>query len=135
MRRLIVVDTNVFVSRMLNPLSMPGRAVARALEEDRIAVSTATLTELRLVLRRPKFLAYIRPGSVEPILDQIFTLAVRVEIHTRIHACRDPRDDKFLEVAVYGRADAIITGDLDLLELNPFRGIAIITPADYLGLK
>jgi len=58
-----------------------------------------------------------------------------VEIKTRIRACRDPKDDKFLEVAVDGRADAIVTGDHDLLELHPFHGIAILTPADYLNLK
>jgi predicted nucleic acid-binding protein len=57
-----------------------------------------------------------------------------VAIPYPIRACRDPRDDKFLEVAVHGRADAIVTGDKDLLELNPFRGIAILTPSAYLEL-
>jgi predicted nucleic acid-binding protein len=55
-----------------------------------------------------------------------------VTILSPVRACRDPRDDKFLEVAVHGRADAIVTGDRDLLDLNPFRGIAILTPAEYL---
>jgi hypothetical protein len=49
-----------------------------------------------------------------------------------VFPCRDPRDDKFLEVAVHGRADVIVTGDRDLLDLNPFRGIEILTPAEYL---
>ena len=53
----------------------------------------------------------------------------------RIRACRNPRDDKFLELAVHGLADAIVTGDRNLLELNPFRGIAILTPAEYLERK
>ncbi len=48
-----------------------------------------------------------------------------------IRACRDPKDDKFLEVAVHGRADAIVTGDEDLLVLHPLRGIAILTPREY----
>jgi predicted nucleic acid-binding protein len=52
-----------------------------------------------------------------------------------IRACRDPRDDKFLEVAVNGRADAIVTGDQDLLVLNPFQGIPILSPAGYLELE
>ena len=56
-----------------------------------------------------------------------------VEIVARVQACRDPRDDKFLDVAVNGRADVIVTGDADLLALNPFRGIAILTPAAYLA--
>jgi len=62
-------------------------------------------------------------------------VAILVEIQAPIRACRDPKDDKFLELAVDGRADAIVTGDGDLLDLHPFRGIAILMPADYLNLK
>ena len=58
-----------------------------------------------------------------------------MKIPSPIRACRDPRDDKFLEVAVHGRADLILTGDADLLALYPFRGIAIVTPAEYLDRK
>jgi uncharacterized protein len=58
---------------------------------------------------------------------------VTVDISFPIRACRDPRDDKFLEVAVYGHADLILTGDADLLALHPFRGIAIVAPAKSLG--
>ena len=54
-----------------------------------------------------------------------------VPILYAIRVCRDPKDDKFLEVAVHGQADAIVTGDQDLLNLNPFRGIAILTPREY----
>ena len=54
-----------------------------------------------------------------------------VEITERIAACRDPKDDKFLELAVNGHADVLITGDADLLALNPFRRVPIITPADF----
>jgi predicted nucleic acid-binding protein len=51
-----------------------------------------------------------------------------------VQACRDPDDDKFLEVAMSGGADWIVTGDADLLALHPFEGIAIVTPADFLRL-
>jgi putative PIN family toxin of toxin-antitoxin system len=47
-----------------------------------------------------------------------------------VRACRDPKDDKFLEVALNGTADAIVTGDADLLEMHPWRGIEVVTPAD-----
>ena len=53
-------------------------------------------------------------------------IAELVPITERIAACRDPTDDKFLELAVSGRADLIVTGDADLLTLNPFRSIPII---------
>ncbi|MGH8609458.1 MAG: putative toxin-antitoxin system toxin component, PIN family [Gammaproteobacteria bacterium] len=45
----------------------------------------------------------------------------------------DVRDDKFLELAVAGQAMCIITGDSDLLDLHPFRGIPIVTPAQFIG--
>jgi uncharacterized protein len=58
-----------------------------------------------------------------------------VEVDMRITICRDPKDDKFLELAVSGRATCIVTGDSDLLALNPFRGIAITTPQAFLKEK
>ena len=54
-----------------------------------------------------------------------------VNITEHIAACRDPKDDKFLELAVSGRADLIVSGDQDMLALNPFRGISIVTPAAF----
>jgi predicted nucleic acid-binding protein len=61
--------------------------------------------------------------------------AEEVFVSAPIRACRDPRDDKFLEAAVHGHADLILTGDRDLLDLHPFRAIAILTPAAYLDLE
>ena len=54
------------------------------------------------------------------------------EVTDRIAPCRDPRDDKFLELAAAGRADGLITGDADLLALGRFRGTEITTPAAFL---
>jgi putative PIN family toxin of toxin-antitoxin system len=67
----------------------------------------------------------------ELFLAQIESVAEFVPIIQLIRACRDPKDDKFLEVALNGRADVIITGDADLLEMHPWRGIAILSPTDY----
>ncbi len=53
---------------------------------------------------------------------------------TSIEICRDPDDNKFLEIAIDGKADHIISGDKDLLALNPFQGIPIIKPADFIAL-
>ena len=55
-----------------------------------------------------------------------------IELAEKITVCRDPKDNKFLELAVAGNADCLITGDKDLLILNPFRGIKIISPSDFL---
>jgi putative PIN family toxin of toxin-antitoxin system len=69
---------------------------------------------------------------LDPFLRNVWAVAEPIVIAYPIRASRDPRDDKFLEVAVHGRADLIMTGDADLLAMNPFRGIAILTPAEYL---
>jgi len=98
-------------------------------------MSIATWMQLGDVLQRSKFAPYTRPGLLDPYLNSVRMAAEPVDPSTRIRACRDPRDDKFLEVAVHGRADLIVTGDNDLLDLHPFRGISILTPAAYLELS
>jgi putative PIN family toxin of toxin-antitoxin system len=128
----IVIDTNVYVSRALRIGSVPGQAVDKAWMETTPLLSAATWAEIQAVLRRAKFAPYIQPGTLEPYLDRLQSIATFVAIPFPIRACRDPRDDKFLEVAVYGHADLIVTGDADLLALDPFQGIDILTPADYL---
>ena len=135
MSKRIVIDTNVYVSRLIRPVSIPGLAVIKAVRQDQTLISMQIWMELRTVLQRPKFARFIRPGLLEPFLNDVWMAAQSVVISSPIHACRDPRDDKFLEVAVHGRADAIVTGDADLLALNPFRGIAILSPAAYLDLQ
>lgn len=134
MNRRIVIDTNVYVSRFFWPHSVSGQAVVMAVRQDQTLISTATWLELCDVLQRPKFAHYTKPGLLEPYLNFLRMAAEPVDPPTRIRACRDPRDDKFLEVAVHGRADLILTGDNDLLDLHPFRGIDILTLAAYLEL-
>lgn len=135
MRFRIVIDTNVYVSRALRMDSIPGRAVDKAWLEATTLLSTPTWTELQIVLHRAKFAPYIQAAALGPYLEKVYAFAKLMQIPTPIRACRDPRDDKFLEVAVHGQADMIVTGDTDLLALHPFRGIAILTPADYLEHK
>jgi uncharacterized protein len=55
-------------------------------------------------------------------------------VNKTINACRDPKDNKFLELAVTGNVDYIISGDKDLLDLNPFNNIVIITPSQFLEM-
>ncbi|MCB0109573.1 MAG: putative toxin-antitoxin system toxin component, PIN family, partial [Caldilineaceae bacterium] len=64
-------------------------------------------------------------------LANFLQLAVSVEVTQQISACRDPKDDKFLELAVNGNADCIVTGDKDLLVLHPFEGVAILTLTEF----
>ena len=132
MNQRVVIDTNVYVSRALRIGSIPGMAVDKAWLEATTLFSAATWVELQTMLRRAKLAPYIQPATLGPYLEKIRSFATFIQTPTPIRACRDPKDDKFLEVSVHGRADALVTGDLDLLDLNPFRGIVILTPAQYL---
>jgi uncharacterized protein len=131
-RDRIVIDNNALISRLLLPASVPGRAVRRAIDTAQILVSEPTLSELADVLSRPKFDPYITIEDRQQFFRLLTRVAEIVPITHRIQACRDPKDDMFLELAVNGRADLIVTGDRDLLVLSPFRSIPIISPARYL---
>jgi len=98
-----------------------------------LLVSEATLAELADVLARPKFAPYVSIQDRQQFIRLLGRVCEMVPITHMIRACRDAKDDKFLELAVNGGAGVIITGDKDLLALNPFRKIAIVTPAQYLS--
>jgi len=127
-----VFDSNVLVSALLLSDSKPRHALEVALQKGRVLLSFATLAELYEVLGRKKFHRYINEEDVRNFLAALTREAEWVEVDVRIGVCRDPKDDKFLEVAVSGHATHIITGDSDLLALNPFRGIEILPPHGFL---
>jgi uncharacterized protein len=132
--RRIVLDTNVVLSGQLFPGSTPGRALVKA-QSDEVLASDATLLELVEVMSRSRFDRYVERRVRQQLVAEFVNNCRIVLIASPVRACRDPRDDKFLEVAVNGRADAIVTGDQDLLVLNPFQGIPILSPAGYLELE
>jgi putative PIN family toxin of toxin-antitoxin system len=131
-RERIVADTNCLVSRLLLPSSVPGDAVRKAVDSGLLLVSEATMNELADVLARSKFDRYVSLADRQQFLRLLGRLAEFVPIVYPVRECRDPEDDKFLEVALNGKADLILTGDADLLALHPWQGIAILPPARYL---
>src|SRR5438552_870834 len=123
-----VIDTNVAVSAALLPRSVPRQAFDAAASRGRLLISEATIVELEEVLRRPKFDKYVAEKKRLEFLAGLVRDAELVEIAETIRECRDPSDDKFLEAAVNGHANHIVSGDPDLLALHPFRGIVVATP-------
>ena len=99
-----------------------------------VLISAATLAELYEVLDRPKFRPYVSEEDARLFISVLVRDAEWIETEVQIAACRDKKDDKFLEVAVSGRATHIITGDSDLLDLDPFQDIRIISPQSFLAL-
>jgi len=127
-----VVDTNTVVSAVILPSSLPRQALSRVLHHAILLASESTLDELKEVLFRPKFDLYISREERARFLAQLAMVAEIVPIIQIVRECRDPKDDKFLEVALNGSADVIITGDTHLLNMNPWRGVGILTAASYL---
>ena len=131
--RKLVFDTNLWLSRLLMPQGTAARAVDHGLAWGIPLVSEDTLTELSEVLGRSKFDKYVSREDRQQFLRLLGGVVRVVAITQRISACRDPKDDKFLDVALNGEAQLILTGDQDLLELHPFHGIEILKPADFLN--
>jgi putative PIN family toxin of toxin-antitoxin system len=127
-----VFDTNATVSALLFEQSVPGRAFHTVLDRGRILLSQATIVELSEVLGRTKFDRYVSREDRDLFLVMLLHDAEMVEVTEGIRECRDPDDDKFLELAVAGGASCVITGDADLLCLHPFRDIPILAPGPFL---
>lgn len=132
-RPRFVFDTNALISAVLLKQSVSRRAFDKALDLGELLVSSDTIDELNRVLSRERFARYVTEEERLEFLAILLREARLVEIDVSITACRDPQDDKFLELAVSGNAECIVSGDQDLLVLHPFRGIPIVTPRDFLN--
>ncbi|MEY3403108.1 MAG: DNA-binding protein [Anabaena sp. CRKS33] len=130
-----VLDTNIIVSALLFKKSQPRQALDKARHEGNILMSEAIWQEIIDVLSRPKFEKYVTLIEREFFLDWLAESLNFIEIRDTIVACRDAKDDKFLELAVNGNAELIVSGDEDLLILNPFQEIAIVTVRQFLEME
>jgi putative PIN family toxin of toxin-antitoxin system len=134
-QRRVAPDTNVLISSILRPSSVPARALAYAIEHEILITSVSALAELAEVLKRPKFAGTVSLSEVEHQVSRFTSIFRIVEIVSNVPDCRDPKDDKFLDIALNGKADILLTGDEDLLCLHPWRGISILKCAEYLALN
>ena len=130
----IVVDTNVLISAALMPGRTP-RAVVDAIRRmgGVLLFSNETFQELHSRLLRPKFDRYVSQRVRLTYLVQLMGVSERASITGAKLGCTDPEDDKFLETALAGEADCLITGDRHLLDMRPTQGISILTPAAFLN--
>ena len=130
---MIVFDASTLVGAAIGRGSVPARAFLHALRSDRVAISEATMAELRDALARPRLARFVDPELRDEVLALLDMSGVLVEPTERVTDCRDEKDDKYLELALAAGADAIVSGDADLLVLHPWRGVRILRPADYLA--
>lgn len=127
-----VIDTNIIISQLLWPTSAPGRAFRKALSVGKLLISEEVLQELIEVLGRKKFDPYLTVEDRQNFLHQLSFIVEVVPQVVSIKACRDPKDDKFLSLAMSGNASILLTGDQDLLVLDPFGDIRILSCSTYL---
>jgi len=129
-----VIDTSILISAALSPLGKPAEVVDRLVKTGTLIFSPLTFDELVSRLSRPKFDRYIETSERQQYLEKLAAVAHWVEIAGTLKACRDANDDMFLETALAGSAEVIITGDQDLLVMDPFGEIRIVTAAVALDL-
>ena len=130
--RRYAFDTNALVSAALFRGSTPGEAFQHALDTGVVLLSRATFEEIDGVIAREKFDEYLPPEERGAFTEALVEQSRFANPTEEIQACRDPDDDKFLELAVSEAAGGIVSGDSDLLELDPFRGIPIMEPVEFL---
>jgi putative PIN family toxin of toxin-antitoxin system len=123
------------VSALLAPASKPRLALDCARQQGALLVSYAVLCELSEVLHRKRFRRYIDEDDIRRFLWALTREAEWIDDDLSLTVCRDPKDDKFLSLAVSGQATHIITGDKDLLELHLFQGIQILSPSAFLLIR
>ncbi|MEO6080861.1 MAG: putative toxin-antitoxin system toxin component, PIN family [Steroidobacteraceae bacterium] len=130
----LVIDSDVWIAALISPAGTVRLLVDAVLDNDiDILMSEATFAELVSRLDRSKFDRYREPEAWNLFLSELVELALWLEdAGTANGLCRDADDDKFLALAVTGRADVIISGDSDLLELVAHEGIPVLTPAQFL---
>ena len=133
---IVVFDASTLVSAALKADSVPERALLRAVSEpNRLILSADVEDEYRGVMFRPKFDRFVSVERRQLILDIVTIAAERIVPVVAVRECRDPNDDKYLALAAAGGADVIVSSEVrHLLSMHPWRGISILSPADYLAI-
>ena len=127
-----VIDTNVWISRLLLADSVSARVVDKALAQFEVVVSESTVEELADVLSREKFDRYLSLQDREEFLRRLLQVTNMVSVLSEITDCRDPKDNRFLALALDSQSHCIVSGDDHLLALNPWRRIRIVSPGAFL---
>jgi uncharacterized protein len=128
----VVLDTSILISAALSASGKPAAVLDHVLANATLILSAEIFHELTRKVLEPKFDKYLRGNDRADLLTKLAATAEWTEIDERVTVCRDPNDDMIIETALAGRADCIVTGDKDLLVLDPFRTIRIVSAATFL---
>lgn len=95
-------------------------------------MSETVFQEITEVLARPKFARVLTQDRRREILEMLAAAALWIEPSERVEDCRDAKDNRYLELALAARATVIMSGDEDLLVLDPWRDTRVLRPAQFL---
>lgn len=128
----VVLDTNALISALILPNSVTAKALYLVAEHFEIIVSKATWQEFEQKIKKTSLERYFRnTQDRDAAVHAINRVVTHVTVRSVVTDCRDPKDNPFLELALDGKAETIISGDKDLLVLNPWRGVCIQSSGDF----
>ncbi len=130
----VILDTNILISYLLKPNPTISQAVRIASDNCTLLISQETFDELQSIIERFVKRGYVTIQEASEFLVSMVELAEWIKILETVQVCRDPKDDKFLELAVNGQAGFLITGDEDLLSLRSFKDTMILSASDFIKI-
>lgn len=133
-----VLDANVIVSGVLSEKGNPGK-ILEAWRQKRfeLVVSEAILAEIARVLRYPRIAKRHRwsESSIAALIEDLRGLAILTPGQVKLAIVKeDPSDDRYLECALEGEADYVVSGDRHLVRVDQLQGIEIVSPAEFTAL-
>jgi len=126
----IIVDTNIWISFLIGQ-ELQNLKDLLVGERVKLVISDQLVTEIRTVTSREKLKKYFEPEKIEDLLTLIDLISEKVRIKKIDRVCRDPKDDFLLALAKQSKADYLVTGDKDLLEMKEFGGTKIVTAKQF----
>lgn len=129
----IIIDTNLWISfiisnkqKLLDPFLFS--------EKVRLLFSKELFTEIELTIAKPKLKKYFGLNAIEVMFSTFEPFIDLVEVKNRVSICRDPKDNFLLALSKKGKADYLLTGDNDLLELKKFGKTRIVTITNFIEI-
>ena len=126
----VIFDTNVWISFLIGKRLL---IIKNYIADGRITIiaTRQLFEEIKEVTSRDRLKKYFPQESVSELIQLLETISEQIEIKPMHFLNRDPKDNFLLDLIDFSKADYLVTGDKDLLELNPFKTATILTPADF----
>lgn len=127
----VILDVNCWISSLMTEEFQYKTDMIFGNPNIEILVSENLFAEINRKKNKKKFIRYFQPWEADDLMERLRATAEMVDVRSVVHVCRDPKDDYLLALAKDGEADYLITGDKDLLSLNPYGKTKIMPITDF----